>query len=303
LQQPAVYELSLYNLKCRFYKLNMGNLKKTLAIIIVAASLLTLAGCSDNPVSVHFEPPHLARLNYRGFFIPKFPDPDEQLNYARLWFRDINEKKAALEVVPILYPGARLQCGEAFLNLAYMDLGSDYRFTTPEKCGKAIASYRNAIEKFKDVPAIQVKAYWYLGWIYCDLLGKDRKGVRNFWIVVKKYPDLSIGISPPVPWISLVYPVRHRNDQPVNDESQKQWAGIALMEIIRHAQNDGEVWQAFNILWEKYRRSISTGLALKTILQNRQNMKTRVLPFVEPYLELKVANEFLAEEIKKIAGG
>jgi len=281
----------------------MGNLKRILIIIATMAAFLPAFGCSDDPASVHFKPPRLEKLAYKGFSIPKFPTPADQLNYARSCFKSMAEKKAALQAVSILFPDARRQSGDAFLTLAYMKLGFDYRFTDPEKSRNAIAAYHKVIEKFKDLPSVLVKAYWYMGWIYCDLLGQDREGVRNYWIVVQKYPNLRIGISPPVPWVSLVYPGQHKNDKTANDKSGKKWASIALLEIIRHTVDDHQAWQAFDLLWKNYRNSVSTGLALKALLKDKKNLKNKILPFVKPYLNLNSANKFLAAEISKSTEG
>ena len=74
------------------------------------------------------------------------------------------------------------------------------------------------------------------------------------------------------------------------------WAGLALLEIIRHTENKDESLKAFDLLWEKYNKTILTGLALHLMLENKE-VKAEIVSFVKPYLELNVANKFLARQI------
>ncbi len=69
-----------------------------------------------------------------------------------------------------------------------------------------------------------------------------------FWYIVKTYPDIETGISSPVPWVSLVYPLTIKENQPIKSTANKQWASLSLSEIIRHASKKNKVFNAFDIL-------------------------------------------------------
>ncbi|MEN8212515.1 MAG: hypothetical protein ABFR31_12415, partial [Thermodesulfobacteriota bacterium] len=74
------------------------------------------------------------------------------------------------------------------------------------------------------------------------------------------------------------------------------WAGLSLLEIIRHTENLSESLKAFDLLWRNYRKTIVTGLALSLMLEDKK-LKEKVIFFVKPYLELNVANKYLAGQI------
>ncbi|MCP3890080.1 MAG: hypothetical protein GY702_14600, partial [Desulfobulbaceae bacterium] len=188
----------------------------------------------------------------------------------------------------------------AALYLSYLNLGFDYRFAKKEDCYNATKAYQGVINNYKGYPEIIVKAYWYLGWIHCDLLNEKEIGIGYYWNIVGKYPDLEIGISSPVPWVSLVYPLTAKEVQPAKVKAQKQWASIALLEIIRHSNNKTEVEKAFDVLWQDYKSSVPTGLAINLMLQNKKCTKKALL-YVDKYLALDIANLYLTLEIKKSA--
>jgi len=275
-------------------------MRKTLVITIILSlflSALILNGCSDESTSLSFPRSELPIISFQGFKIPQFPTAQSQLNYAKSGFPTSEEKKATLEVLFHIFPQARLECGNAALYLAYMNLGYDYRFATRQDYYNAIAAYHDVIKNFKEHPQILVKATWYLGWIYCDLLKEKKTGIPYFWHIVKTYPDIRMGISPPVPWVSLVYPLTVKGDQPVKDKIKKQWASLALLEIIRHSSEELEVFNAFDHLWTDYRESVSTGFAIKLLLQNERYAQ-KALPYVDKYLALNIANPYLTKEIE-----
>ncbi|MCK5541641.1 MAG: hypothetical protein KAI40_03035 [Desulfobacterales bacterium] len=278
-------------------------MKKKHAIVIMlllAVATLLLNGCSDELNSLSFPKSELKVISFQGFKIPQFPTAHDQLNFAKSGFPDSEEKKAAFEIISYIFPEAEVECGNAALYLAYMNFGYDYRFATKEDYYNAIKAYHDVISNYKGHPQLLVKAYWYLGWIHCDLLQEKEVGIQYFWHIVKTYPDIEIGISSPVPWVSLVYPLTIKGVKPAKDKAKRQWAGIALLEIIRHAHDKTEVDKAFDVLWKEYRKSVSTGLAIKLMLMNEEYAQ-KALPYVEQYLALDIANLYLAKEIKESA--
>jgi len=275
----------------------MNKKQKLVILISLFLSAFLSSSCSEEPTSLSLPDSELPIISFQGFKIPQFPTARGQLNYAKSGFAHPEEKKAALEILFHIFPEARLECGNAALYLAYMNLGYDYRFATSRNYANALKAYHDVIKNFKEYPQILVKAYWYLGWIHCDLLKESDAGLPYFWHIVKTWPDSEMGISSPVPWVSLVYPLTVKGDQPISNHTNKQWAGLALLEIIRHASNRIEVFDAFDILWDKYRNTVSTGLAIKLLLCDEKHAR-KVLPYADKYVALNIANLYLAKEIE-----
>lgn len=270
--------------------------------LLVSSFLLALAlggyiGCNDPHENFILPKTDMPVVTFKGYSIPQFPTGQDQLNYARSGFPDVNEKRAALNFIAELFPGDRLACGNAALNLAYMNFGSDYRFALQLDYHSAVKDYLKIISDFQDQPEVLVKANWYLGWIYCDLLDDAESGLKYYWKIVDVYPDRKMGISSPVPWVSLVY------NQPINGgplEKQKQtqchWADLSLLEIVRHAPDQNEALRAFDRLWKDHRDSLTTGYAIKLLLEDKAHQK-KILPFAKQYLEIHHTNTYLVAEI------
>ncbi|MCP4021748.1 MAG: hypothetical protein GY729_07890 [Desulfobacteraceae bacterium] len=271
-------------------------------LLLVVSMQIFISSCSTEDSSLSYLDTKLATVLFQDFEIPKFPTPSEQLNYAKSGFADPKEKKAALEAVAGIFPDARLQCGQAALTLAYLKLGFNYRFADEGQCRQAVAAYQDVIINFSDMPEVLVKAYWYLGWIHCDLLGQKQVGLEFYRHIVKTYSDLFLDISSPVPWISLVYPLNDIDDAKMDGESRKTWAGLALLEIIHHSKSTDEIWSAFETLWLNYKRNYATGLALNHLLKD-PSFKAKAVSYAKNFLELNIANAYLAKEINKNAGG
>jgi len=271
-------------------------MKNSIFITIILFFGFLLNSCSEEHVSLSLVQSELPHINFQGFNIPKFPTALGQLNYAKSGFVDSKEKKAALEIIPSLFPESQVQCGHAALNLAYMKLGHDYRFANQHDFYNAISSYHEVIRNYPKYPQILVQANWYLGWIHCDLLNSKKTGMKYFWHIVKTWPETKMGISSPVPWVSLVYPSVMKSEQSAKSKKSVYWAGLALLEIIRHTENKDESLKAFDLLWEKYNKTILTGLALNLMLENKE-VKAEIVSFVKPYLEFNVANKYLARQI------
>jgi hypothetical protein len=259
-----------------------------------------LGSCSEEPVSSFLVESELPHVDYQGFNIPKFPTAQGQLNYAKSGFVDSEKKKAALQIISFLFPGSQVQCGNAALILSYMKLGVDYRFADQHDFNNAINSYLKVIQNYSQHPQILVKANWYLGWIHCDLLNQKKTGIAYFWYIAKTWPEIQMGISSPVPWVSLVYPFVKKKEQLKNSKTDMHWACIALLEIIRHTDDKKQALISFNILWDKYQKTVVTGLALNLMLENN-NLAQDVKPFVKQYLSLNIANKYLSQQIYKQA--
>ncbi len=262
--------------------------------------VLSLQSCGSEPAFLPIPRAELPTISFNGFDLPKFPTAQGQLNFAKSWFEDGNEKKAALLIVSKLFPRARLQCGNADLALAYMNLGEDYRFASRSDFLKAITDYRKLLDQYRNQPGILAKAHWYLGWIHCELLGEKQKGLVHFKIIVTQYPGATMELSSPVPWVSLVYPLDPAKEKSDTGISKKHWAGIALLEIIRNAPPD-EAIMAFDALWQGYKNSVETGFALKLMLE-KPLLAEHSRSHVPAFLAQNIATPYLAKEIQTLAG-
>ncbi len=270
-------------------------------IFIFFLAVSTLSGCSEEPESFSFSRTELPLISFMGFEIPVFPTARDQMNYAKSGFPDSREKIAAFKALFKLFPEFRLECGEAALSLAYLNLGVDYRFAQKKDILAAVQDYNTVLQNFKEVPQIIVKTYWYLGWLHCNLLHEKREGLDFFWQIVKSYPGIQMGISSPVPWVSLVYPATGKTSHPEEKKIKKKWGALALLEIVEHAADKTETVKAFDCLWQAYPGTVSTGLAIKYLLKKKIHIQ-KVLPCAETYLDLNIANSFLSDEIRILKG-
>ena len=277
----------------------MDNLKPVLIACAVVCSLW-LGSCTSESSYRDLQKSELDTRHFMGFDIPVFPTARDQLNYARSGFPDPKEKRAALNFLFKAFPQSRAECGSAALGLAYINLEPDYRFALGLDHRKAVKEFKAVIKEFKNLPRVQVKAHWYIGWIYCDLLKEIETGLPYYRFVVEAYPDLEMGISPPVPWVSLVYSPAGNENRMTKSKEREHWASLSLLEIIRHTADAQEALDAFDTLWDRYRYSAATGLAIKLMLENRA-YRDKALLHTEPYLALNVANPYLSGEIEERA--
>lgn len=284
----------------KIFVFNRRNGKVTIELLTVFfLAVLFVWGCGSEPSSHSLKETEQPVILFKGYTIPKFPRARDQLNYARSGFPDKEEKRAAFEFVIRHFPQDRLECGEAVLNLAFMNFGFDYRFALLRDYYAAIEEYKTIIKYYADQPPVMAKAYWYLGWIYCDLLNEGEKGLTYFRRIVHEYPDIQMGISPPVPWVSLVYPEEPGRDEPRSGKTITRWASLALLEIIRHSPDMEAAYDAFNILWQRYKKSVPTGLAIRLLLK-KESTAEKVRPYIAQYLALNSANTYLADELRRL---
>lgn len=261
--------------------------------------LILQVGCRTEPKNLSLHDSDQPVVFFNGYTIPKFPRAIDQLNYARSGFPSNDEKKAAFEFVLRHFPQDRAECGEAILNIAYMNFGFDYRFALIQDYLNALEEYKTITRYYADQPSVMAKAYWYIGWIYCDLLSRKEEGLEYFRKIINEYPDTAFGITSPVPWVTLVYLEEDIKAKPKPKKVTTQWAEIALLEIIRHSRDGVEVSDAFDQLWQKFRNKAATGQAMKLLLQRPAHAE-QVKPRVHAFLDQYRANPFLARELQAV---
>ncbi len=264
---------------------------------IVLLSIL-LSSCDETPPRVTTSIAEQSFIEIAGIRVPVFVTAAEQFNYTRSWFADIGEKRAALQAFLSLYPEKKRLCGMAALDLAYLELGSDYRFAAEHSSLAAIKDYKNILHEYGDLPEIQVKAYWYIGWIYAGLLKDPQKGNEYFYRIVSEYGNEQISLLSPPPWVSIIHPREGIPQASLNSPPEKHWAALALLEIVRHSEKREEAWSAFARLWREYRNNAATGFALQLILEERLHVD-EALVIAQEFLEKKFSNVHVLGDIQR----
>lgn len=272
-----------------------------LAALVCLVLLPFFPGCESPSDNGALPRPELPVVSVAGYQVPQFPTTGGQLNYAKSSFTDAGEKKAALAAVCMLFPGNREACGRADLALAYMYLGHDYRFATRPMMLAAIDGFRRILTTYQDLPEIQAKAHWYLGWIYCDLMGEARKGLVYFRSLVRDYPGLPVELSSPVPWVSLVFPPQPTATPSKTPPPKKHWAGLALLEIIKSTQDREEAYGAFEILMRRYPSDPAVLFAARHMLADPL-MADAIRPYLPELMDLAAGNPFMARDLNQLGG-
>ena len=224
-------------------------------------------GCNAQSPGIDHQAGEATAVTIAGFTIPVFATATEQLSYARSLAVDAEEKSAALNLIFSRFANDRQQQGEARLELAYLYLGKDFRLADERACLQALAAYEATAREFSDLPAVRAKAYWYMAWIYTDLLHDRQKGLALYSLLAEKYPEDSFSRIAPVPWLKLVFPDPDVKPYTADDETTHSWAGLALLEMVRNADRADMRMKAFEKLWAAHRHSLTTGYALKEVLR------------------------------------
>ena len=81
-----------------------------------------------------------------------------------------------------------------------------------------------------------------------------------------------------------------------DDRHSHSWAGLALLEIVRHADDSQTRKEAFEKLWRGHRHSLTTGYALKEILRRRL-VPDEIDLFVDEYVTGNTINTALNKDL------
>ncbi len=265
-------------------------------VLISLLVMLPLAGCNMQPPDAREPTDAPVAITVSGFSVPVFATADEQLSYAKSLSANPREKSAALNLVIGRFPNDRRHIGETRLELAYLFLGSDYRLADVRACERALAAYEAIAGEFSDLPAIRAKAYWYMAWIYTDLLEDRPRGLTLYALLAEKFPEDSFSRIAPVPWLKLVFPNPEIKPYTADDRRTHSWAGLALLEIVRNAPDRHTQQQAFETLWLEHRHSLTTGYALKSLLDN-QPPDERMASIVTEYINGNTTNSALNSDL------
>lgn len=233
--------------------------------MLLVATLFLLAACKPPVGSEPQSEKSFTYLVIDTYQIPELTTPEEQLTYARSSFEDPEEKNAALKAVTVLHPKDRLHGGLAALELAFFNLGEDFRLANSHHCSLAAKNYLEIIHEYADLPEICAKAYWYLGWISCDLLGKRELGIAYYLKIIQQYPHEPLSPLPPAPWLSI-------NHEDIVQKHQSfylfSWADLARLEIIRHTTDKELAWHSFRAIRQQKAIGGIDGAALRILVAN-----------------------------------
>ena len=257
-----------------------------------------LVGCNDSSIQQYSSAESQEFIEIDEINVPVFSTAEEQLNYTRSWFAETQEKRSALRAFRRLYPEEKKSSGVAALELAYLQLGNDFRFALEHDCFAAIKDYREILVEYQEFDEISAKALWYIGWIYSNLLNDKEKGINHYIELANTYPREQVSLLPPAPWVSIIYEADETINTALYNQQMNHWAALALFEIIQHSGDADQAWQAFDTLWQKYRQDKATGFALKVILKRRFQVE-KALARARQYMEKDFSNVHILGDIQK----
>lgn len=197
--------------------------------------------------------------------IPLLANATEQLVFARSSMESLETKRAAWKAVSEFYPEALPERKIAALELAYLQLGHDYRLADRQQCHAALNSYADIIANYRDDANVAAKALWYQGWIYSSLLSSPESGKEYYLEIIKKYPEATVEFLPPPPWLNLEG--NRPEDAPKSPErTSLHWADLARLELVRTAANAPEAEKIAEEVIESSPDDHITGIVVRTLL-------------------------------------
>lgn len=267
-----------------FLLIHSPSAAKTLVVVLMVCCAVLLQ-CSEADVDNKRPVPQVFRMiDHGGYTIPLFATAKEQLGHALGWFTDLNEKRASLEVVIDAFPEDRNADAKARLELAYLALGGDYRYSSVAQYHAAVGKYQSILSEFSDLPVICAEANWYIGWILADLLDEPGKAVAYYQTVVTDYPGATLNLSTAVPWVGLVLPLKKNRPQDENERPARYWSSMAFLELVRISATDSGKWSAFEQLYADHRSSPSTGYAIRILLHASPSLQRKAAAYAKQHL-------------------
>ncbi len=265
-------------------------------VTIVLLILLLLAACRSSQVA---EKPieHASHsIVVDTIRIPILSTPKEQLAYARSTFAENTEKVAALKAIKLLHPTERQLVGIAAMELAYLQLGDDYRLAGKHQLNLTTQSYLQILADYSDIPNIAAKVLWYLGWISCDLRVDRQKGLTYYQRILDVYPNEKLNFLPPSPWLSMFRLDKSMKNQRQAPESVLTWADLARLEIIHNTTDHDYAWSSFAVIQGGKANEVFKGLALK-VLVTQHGISPQSEQLIKNYLDSSTTDEILKNDL------
>jgi tetratricopeptide (TPR) repeat protein len=262
--------------------------------------LIVFCGCQPSPSKkAESARGNTKKIKLNDFLIPVYPTAAEQLAYARSRVADIREKEAALRLVLSRFSQNIHACALARLDLAYLTLGDDYRLADQTAYRQALAQYHQIIRTYADRPGVCAKAYWYMGWIYTDLLGETDNGMAMYRKVIEQYPSQPVTIESPVSWLRLMYPEIPEKTLATHDKQRYSWAILSLLEVVKNDKNPTRCRRALMQLSALKSAGPAFGLALLSVLRfEKLDIDDTVIRIAHEYIQQSTANKALIRDIE-----
>lgn len=277
----------------RFPRFRLPHLPFLLFLLLL---LLPSAGCQSSPPNERAAENAPRSVTVDGRNVPVFTTPEEQLTYARSSFDEAPDKTAALKALELLHPKAHHHAAQAALELAFLELGDDYRLADSDQYTLAKIDYLELLAKYSDFPAIAAKALWYLGWISCDLQNDHQQGIAYYQRLITLYPHEILSFLAPAPWLTI-HPAAPDQKQPAAyPKAVLTWADIAHLEIIRNSSARDQAWQSFAAIQQAGGDEIFKASALK-ILVERHGFEPKSEELTRAYLAQQGADAGLSNDL------
>lgn len=267
-----------------------------LFLLFLLVLLLPFAACQSSPVAERADEKSYRLFPVDGHLVPVFATPEEQLTYARSSFDEVPEKRAALKAIEVIHPAARLHAAMAALELAFLELGDDYRQAGGDQCTLAKLNYLELLKKYSDLPAIAAKALWYLGWISCDLQNDRQQGIAYYQQLITLYPNEILSFLAPAPWLTIHPADPDRKQHAAYPKAELTWADIAHLEIIRNTSVREQAWQSFTAIQQAGGDDVFKASALK-ILVERHGFEPKSEELTRAYLAKPDADANLQNDL------
>jgi hypothetical protein len=269
---------------------------------LVVIGLLLLGGCQpDIPLPKASVTNDIQTMESNGFTIPVFPTAAEQLGYARTRIANAKEEQATLELVLTRFPQDTFFGALSRLDLAYLTLGTDYRLADPNTCRRALSHYRQITRTYADLPGVCAKAYWYMGWIYTDLLGEKKRGAAMYQQVIDRYAGKWVTIESTGSRFMRMVPERRRKAMTTHDRQNVSWVDLALLEVVKNNPDPIHQQQALKKLWSRKSTGPAIGLALLSALKSsRLHMNDTIARMAREYIQQHANQKVLTRDIEQI---
>ena len=264
--------------------------------------LLLFGGCQpEAPLPKGSVTNDIQTIESNGFTIPVFPTAAEQLGYARSRIANAKEEQTALELVLIRFPQDTLFSALSRLDLAYLTLGTDYRLADPDTCRRALAHYRQITRTYADLPGVCAKAYWYMGWIYSDLLGDKSRGIAMYQQVIDRYAAKWVTIESTGSRFMRMVPERRGKTMTAHGHQNASWVDLALLEIVKNNPDPIQRQQVLIKLWSRKSTGPAIGLALLSALKStKPHMNDTVAWMAREYIQQHANQKVLTRDIERI---
>ncbi|BHH84994.1 tetratricopeptide repeat protein [Desulforhopalus sp. 52FAK] len=239
--------------------------------LILCIVLLCACSCSSREEKQQESEKKIAYIEINGFKVPQMASASEQFFLAKVSDTTLPRQIALFNSVSILFPEERMQRGDTELEIAYLQLGVDYRLSSLGGQKKAAENYLQIAIRYQDIPEVAAKALWYHGWITTDLLGQKTKGIISYNTIIEQYKSQPVTHPPYVPWTSI-----NLSQSPdVSDQSSPQapltWGEMTYLELIRHGQSAAISLGHYTSLHQHAAKSSVIPSALK-LLANRDDL-------------------------------